>query len=84
VNLNIAAGEFVVILGQSGSGKTTLLNIISGMDRATYGTTIVANENITNFNDVALTNFRKRNIGYVFQQYALLPNLTTRENIEIG
>jgi putative ABC transport system ATP-binding protein len=84
VNLQIKKGEFVVIVGPSGSGKTTLLNIISGMDRATYGRVIVAGENLINMNNARLTDFRRRNIGYVFQQYALLPNLTVKENIEIG
>lgn len=84
VNLQIKSGEFVVILGPSGSGKTTLLNIISGMDTATYGTAIVCGDNLTNFNSNELTNFRRKNIGYVFQQYGLLPNLTIKENVEIG
>lgn len=84
VNLTIKAGEFVVIVGPSGSGKTTLLNIISGMDKATYGKVVVANESLINLNNSKLTDFRRRNIGYVFQQYALLPNLTVKENVEIG
>lgn len=84
INLKIKSGEFVVILGPSGSGKTTLLNIISGMDNATYGRTIICNNNLINFSTSELTNFRRDNIGYVFQQYGLLPNLTIRENVEIG
>lgn len=84
VNLTIKKGEFVVILGPSGSGKTTLLNIISGMDNATYGETIVAGENLINYNQNQLTSFRRKNIGYVFQQYGLLPNLNVKENVEIG
>jgi putative ABC transport system ATP-binding protein len=84
VNLQIKHGEFVVILGPSGSGKTTLLNIISGMDTATSGTTIVANHNLIGYNSTQLTKFRRDNIGYIFQQYGLLPNLTVRENVEIG
>jgi putative ABC transport system ATP-binding protein len=84
VNLQIKSGEFVVIVGPSGSGKTTLLNIISGMDKATYGHVNVAGENLINFNNANLTKFRRKNIGYVFQQYALLSNLTVKENIEIG
>ena len=84
VNLCLASGEFVVILGPSGSGKTTLLNIISGMDKATYGKVLIAGENLINLNNAKLTDFRRRNIGYVFQQYALLPNLTVKENVEIG
>ncbi|WP_052663565.1 ABC transporter ATP-binding protein [[Mycoplasma] testudinis] len=84
VNLQIPSGEFVVILGPSGSGKTTLLNIISGMDRASSGKSIVAGENLLSMSDTKLTDFRRRNVGYIFQQYGLLPNLTVRENIEIG
>ncbi|WEK83294.1 MAG: ATP-binding cassette domain-containing protein [Mycoplasma sp.] len=84
VNLKIKKGEFVVILGPSGSGKTTLLNIISGMDNATYGDVFIAGENLIDYNQSQLTKFRKNNIGYVFQQYCLLPNLTVKENIQIG
>lgn len=84
VNLTIKRGEFVVILGPSGSGKTTLLNIISGMDNATYGDVIIANENLIDYNQNQLTKFRRDHIGYVFQQYALLPNLNVKENILIG
>ena len=83
-DLKIKAGEFVVILGPSGSGKTTLLNIMSGMDKATYGKTLVNGCNLIKMNDNQLTQFRKDNIGYIFQQYGLLPNLNVRENIEIG
>lgn len=82
--LKIKQGEFVVILGPSGSGKTTLLNIMSGMDKATYGKTIVNGNNLIKMSDTQLTQFRKENIGYIFQQYGLLPNLTVRENVEIG
>jgi ABC-type lipoprotein export system ATPase subunit len=84
IQLRIKYGEFVVILGPSGSGKTTLLNILSGMDTASYGKTIVANHNLINYNSTKLTKFRRDNIGYIFQQYGLLSNLTVRENVEIG
>lgn len=84
VDLEVPMGKFVVILGPSGSGKTTLLNIISGMDNATYGDVVIANESLINKRGSALTVFRKNNIGYVFQQYGLLPNLTVWENVEIG
>jgi putative ABC transport system ATP-binding protein len=84
IDLQIKYGEFVVILGPSGSGKTTLLNIISGMDNATLGDTVVAHQNLINLNTSQLTVFRRNNIGYIFQQYGLLPNLTVRENVEIG
>lgn len=83
-DLKIKQGEFVVILGPSGSGKTTLLNIMSGMDKATYGRTVVNGNNLIKMNDTQLTQFRKDNIGYIFQQYGLLPNLNVRENVEIG
>ncbi len=84
IDLEIKKGEFVVILGPSGSGKTTLLNIISGMDIATKGETYVCNKNLMYLDQNDLTYFRKQNIGYIFQQYGLLPNLTVRENVEIG
>lgn len=84
VNLEIRRGDFVIILGPSGSGKTTLMNIISGLDRASDGITNVCGTNLINLNDNELTKFRKDNVGYVFQQYGLLPNLTVRENVEIG
>lgn len=84
INLEIKKGDFVIILGPSGSGKTTLMNIISGLDRASDGVTNVCGTDLINLNDNELTNFRKENIGYVFQQYGLLPNLTVKENVEIG
>ena len=84
VNLEIKKGDFVIILGPSGSGKTTLMNIISGLDRASDGVTNVCGTDLINLNDNELTKFRKDNIGYVFQQYGLLPNLTVKENVEIG
>ena len=84
VNLEIRRGDFVIILGPSGSGKTTLMNIISGLDRASDGVTNVNGTDLINLKDNELTKFRKENVGYVFQQYGLLPNLTVRENVEIG
>lgn len=84
VNLNIYEGEFVVILGPSGSGKTTLMNIMSGLDRPTTGYINVLGNNLINMDDDELTKFRRINIGYIFQQYGLIPNLRVRENIEIG
>lgn len=84
VNLEIKKGDFVIILGPSGSGKTTLMNIISGLDRASDGITNVCGTDLINLKDNELTKFRKDNVGYVFQQYGLLPNLTVRENVEIG
>ncbi len=84
INLEIKKGDFVIILGPSGSGKTTLMNIISGLDRASSGTTNVCGTNLINLKDSELTKFRKKNVGYVFQQYGLLPNLTVKENVEVG
>lgn len=84
IDLEIKKGQFVIILGPSGSGKTTLLNIISGLDRASIGVVNVAGNNLITFNDSKLTKFRKKNIAYVFQQYGLLPNLTVKENVEMG
>ena len=84
INLEIKKGEFVVILGPSGSGKTSLLNIITGIDVATSGQTYVNGQNLINKTSSQLTKFRKLNIGYIFQSYNLLPNLTVRENVEIG
>jgi len=84
VSLTIPAGKFVLILGPSGSGKTTLLNIISGMDKPTYGQVNVCGENLINKSQSGLTDFRRRNIAYIFQNYGLLPNLTVKENVELG
>ncbi len=84
INLQIKEGEFVVILGPSGSGKTTLMNIISGLERATDGVVNVLGSDLINFNNTELTTFRRENIGYIFQQYGLLPNLTVKDNILLG
>lgn len=84
VNLEIKKGDFVIILGPSGSGKTTLMNIISGLDRASSGVINVNGKNLIAFKDKELTEFRKDHIGYVFQQYGLLPNLTVKENVGMG
>lgn len=84
VNLKIKLGNFVVILGPSGSGKTTLLNIISGLDKANSGDVFVAGYNLSLLKDSHLTKFRRDNVGFIFQQYNLLTNLTARENAEVG
>lgn len=84
VNLEIKKGEFVVILGPSGSGKTTLMNIISGLERATTGIVNVLGHNLINLGNTELTTFRRENIGYIFQQYGLLPNLNVKDNIMLG
>jgi len=83
-DLIVKKGDFVIILGPSGSGKTTLLNIMSGLDNATSGQVIVCNQNLINKNASQLTQFRRKYVSFIFQQYGLLPNLTVRENVEIG
>ncbi|MGY5874390.1 MAG: ABC transporter ATP-binding protein [Candidatus Thorarchaeota archaeon] len=84
VSLNIAAGEFVAILGQSGSGKTTLLNMIAALDIPTSGQITVKGTEISSMSRDARTNFRRTSIGLVFQFYNLFPTLTALENVEIG
>lgn len=84
INLTINDGEILVILGASGSGKSTLLNVISGLDTLTSGSIFVDDEEISSYNEKKLTEFRRNNLGFVFQQYNLLHNLTVKENIEIG
>ncbi len=84
VNFEIEKGELVVILGQSGSGKSTCLNILGGMDEATSGDVIVDGINITKMKEKQLINYRRNDIGFVFQFYNLVQNLTAIENIELG
>ena len=82
VNLDIKEGEFTAIVGPSGSGKTTLLNIIGGLDRPTSGKVEVRGVDIAELSDNQLIDFRKTNIGFVFQSYNLIPVLTAKENVE--
>lgn len=84
VSFSINEGEFVVILGSSGAGKTTLLNILGGMDTATSGTYFVKDEEITAFNSKNLQKFRRHDVGFVFQFYNLIPNLTAYENVMLA
>ncbi len=84
INLEIQEGEFCVILGPSGSGKSTLMNIIGGIDRATSGNVEIMDTAITKLKDKALTEFRRKNIGIVFQFYNLIPSLTIKENVEVA
>ena len=84
ISLNIADGDFVVLLGASGSGKSTLLNVISGLERPDSGTVVYDDTEITALNDEKLTGFRKDNIGFIFQQYYLLPNLNVDKNVKMG
>ncbi|MFT8350774.1 ABC transporter ATP-binding protein [Clostridium saccharoperbutylacetonicum] len=81
VNLEINDGEFIGIVGTSGSGKSTLLHMLGGLDRATSGTVFVRNKDIFSMSDDELTIFRRRNIGFVFQNYNLVPVLNVYENI---
>ena len=84
VDLEIKAGEFVVILGPSGSGKSTMLNIISGLDNPTSGKISIDDEIISDMNSKQLTKFRRDNLGFIFQQYNLLQTLSVKENVEVG
>lgn len=81
VNLTVADGEFVAIVGTSGSGKSTLLHLLGGLDRPTDGKVIIADKDIFSLDDNALTIFRRRKIGFVFQSYNLIPTLNVYENI---
>ena len=83
VNFTIDEGEFVVILGPSGAGKSTLLNLLGGLDSTTSGQIIVNGEHVENFNDNELTKYRAKNVGFIFQFYNLIPNLTAIENVEL-
>ena len=84
LDLEIEKGEFCVLLGPSGSGKSTLLNIIGGIDSADSGYISINGEKTADMNEKALTNYRRRHLGYVFQMYNLIPNLNVKENIEVG
>ena len=84
ISLQIAEGDFTVILGASGSGKSTLLNVISGLERPDSGSIVYETGDITKLSDSELTKFRKDNIGFIFQQYYLLPNMTVEKNVRMG
>ena len=83
-SFSIDKGEFAVIAGASGAGKSTILNLMGGMDMATTGKIIVDKENVTKFNAKRLTTYRRYDIGFVFQFYNLVQNLTVRENVELA
>ena len=83
-DLEIERGEFCVLLGPSGSGKSTLLNIIGGIDGADEGSITIDGEQLEDMTEKKLSLYRRKHLGYIFQMYNLIPNLTLRENIEIG
>ena len=84
VNFSIGQGEVCVIVGQSGAGKTTLLNILGGMDTLTSGKVLLGGEEISAYNKRQLTRYRREDVGFVFQFYNLIPNLTALENVEMA
>ena len=84
VNFQIEKGEFCVVLGPSGAGKTTVLNLLGGMDKATSGRIIVGDKEITGLRSPQLTEYRRHDVGFVFQFYNLMPNLTALENVELA
>lgn len=84
LSLNVEKGEFCVLLGPSGSGKSTLLNILGGIDYPDSGEVKINGEKMNSLNSKKLTSFRRNHLGYVFQMYNLIPDLTVRENIEVG
>lgn len=84
VNFTVEKGEFCVVLGPSGAGKTTILNLLGGMDKATSGTITVGGKQITGLRGPQLTDYRRTDVGFVFQFYNLMPNLTALENVELA
>ena len=84
ISLSVEKGEFVVLLGPSGSGKSTLLNIIGGIDYPDVGKIIVDGKLLKDMNKTQMNRYRRQHLGYIFQMYNLIPNLTVRENIETG
>lgn len=84
IDIEIEKGEFCVLLGPSGSGKSTLLNIIGGIDAADEGYISINDEKTADMNEKALTLYRRKHLGYIFQMYNLIPNLNIKENIEVG
>ena len=84
ISISIGEGEIVSIIGPSGSGKSTLLNIIGGIDQADEGEIVIHGEQMADMKEKRLTIYRRKHLGYIFQMYNLIPNLTVRENIEVG
>ncbi|MDD7043915.1 MAG: ABC transporter ATP-binding protein [Peptoniphilaceae bacterium] len=84
INFSLDEGKLLIIVGASGAGKTTLLNILGGMDTASSGKIMVDGKNLTELNDKELTEYRRNDVGFVFQHYNLIPNLTSLENVEMA
>lgn len=84
IQFSVEKGEICVLFGPSGSGKSTLLNIIGGIDEADSGSIVIEGEKIEDMNEKTLTRYRRKHLGYVFQMYNLIPNLTVKENMEVG
>ncbi|MBQ2494384.1 MAG: ABC transporter ATP-binding protein [Bacilli bacterium] len=84
IDFEVKSGEFIVILGASGAGKTTLLNILGGMDNASSGQYLLGEEDVAKFNDKKLQELRRNRIGFIFQFYNLMPNLTALENVQLS
>lgn len=84
VSVNIEKGDFAVILGASGSGKSTLMSVLSGLEKADSGSVVFDGKNISEMNDKQLTEFRREYVGFIFQQYYLLPHMTVLKNVRMG
>lgn len=84
VSFSIEEGELCVVVGQSGAGKTTILNLLGGMDTCTSGSILVAGNDISKYKERELTSYRRGDVGFVFQFYNLIPNLTAKENVELA
>lgn len=84
ISFSIEKGQLIIILGSSGAGKSTLLNILGGMDTNTTGNVIIDGQDISNFSKRQLTTYRRTDVGFVFQLYNLVPNLTAKENVELA
>lgn len=84
ISFSLDEGKLLVIVGASGAGKTTLLNILGGMEQATSGQILIDNKDLAKLNEMELTNYRRNEVGFVFQHYNLIPNLTALENVELA
>ena len=84
VNFKVEKGELAIVLGPSGAGKSTVLNILGGMDKNTKGQVIIDGNNIADYTAKQLTEYRRESVGFVFQFYNLVPNLTAKENVELA